>query len=98
MRKKINKYKCGGDGRRESGEEKVERERDVAGRRHSELGGKRIRWTVGRRSKLGDKILGLERERYGAQEMKRPRYGEGQLCNRGGFKTGRLLPWSEEEL
>lgn len=60
--------------------------------------GKRIRWTVGRRSKLGDKILGLEREHYGAQEMKRPRYGEGQLCNRGGFKPGRLLPWSEEEL
>lgn len=60
--------------------------------------GKRIRWTLGRWSKLGDKILGLERERYGAQEMKRPRYGEGQLCNRGGFKTGRLLPWSEEEL
>lgn len=81
----------------EEGERRGESaERDIAGRRRSEFRGKRIRWTVGRRSELGDKILGLEREHCGAQEMKRPRYGEGQLCNRGGFKTGRRLPWSEE--
>lgn len=82
-------------GRRKSRERERERQ---SGKEALGVRGKRIRWTVGRRSKLGDKILGLERERYGAQEMKRPRYGEGQLCNRGGFKSGRLLPWSEEEL
>lgn len=39
-----------------------ERERQ-SGKEALGVRGKRIRWTVGRRSKLGDKILGLERER-----------------------------------
>lgn len=59
--------------------------------------GERIRWTVGTRSKLRDKILGLERESVREWEMKRLRYREGQLCNLG-FKMSCLLLWSEEEL